>query len=130
MLEKYTLTTDVHRFGITKRIVSVIVICLVAIAITALSGCSNTHKISSNDRQQVVMRTPSVEQCVEEESSSADSNYGPGTYIEIPDPCDGYPVMKDAPCTADFEPVRTSAIKLEVQLPADNSAGVFEWSVK
>lgn len=38
--------------------------------------------------------------------------------------------MKDAPCTADFEPVRTSAIKLEVQLPADNSAGVFEWSVK
>ena len=46
------------------------------------------------------------------------------------EPRNGYPVMKDAPCTADFEPVRTSAIKLEVQLPADNSSGVFEWSVK
>lgn len=94
MLEKYTLTTGVHRFGVTRRIVSVIVICLFAIAITVLSGCSDTQKISSSDRQQVIMRTPSVTQCVEEESSSADGNYGPGTYIEIPDPCDGYPVMK------------------------------------
>ena len=52
-----------------------------------------------------------------------------GEWVAI-EPRNGYPVMKDAPCTADFEPVRTSAIKLEVQLPADNSAGVFEWSVK
>ena len=52
-----------------------------------------------------------------------------GEWVAI-EPRNGYPVMKDAPCTADFEPVRTSAIKLEVQLPADNSSGVFEWSVK
>ena len=52
-----------------------------------------------------------------------------GEWVAI-EPRNGYPVIKDAPCTADFEPVRTSAIKLEVQLPADNSSGVFEWSVK
>ena len=41
-----------------------------------------------------------------------------------------YPTDKGAPCTVDFEPVQTKAVRLEVVLPDDNSAGVFEWSVK
>ena len=52
-----------------------------------------------------------------------------GAWAEVK-PRNGYPVAKDTPCTAEFEPVETTALKLEVQLPADNSAGVFEWSVK
>ena len=52
-----------------------------------------------------------------------------GEWVEVK-PRNGYPVAKDTPCTAEFEPIETSAMKLEVQLPADNSAGVFEWSVK
>ena len=43
---------------------------------------------------------------------------------------DQYPVMKGAPCTVNFDPVKTTAVKLEVKIPEDKSAGVFEWSVK
>jgi hypothetical protein len=32
--------------------------------------------------------------------------------------------------TVNFDPVKTKALKLEVTLPDDNSAGIFEWSVK
>ena len=41
-----------------------------------------------------------------------------------------YGCEKGLPNIVDFEPVKTSAMKLEVELPADNSAGVFEWEVK
>ena len=43
---------------------------------------------------------------------------------------DQYPVMKGAPCTVNFDPVKTTAVKLEVKLPENKSAGVFEWSIK
>ena len=43
---------------------------------------------------------------------------------------DGYPVAKGAPCTVNFDPVKTSASKLEVVINKDKSAGVFEWSVR
>ena len=43
---------------------------------------------------------------------------------------DKYPTIKGAACTVNFDPVTTTALKLEIDLPADNSAGVFEWSVK
>ena len=43
---------------------------------------------------------------------------------------DGYPVAKGAPCTVNFDPVKTSALKLEVVINKDKSAGVFEWSVR
>ncbi len=42
----------------------------------------------------------------------------------------GYPTEKGTACTVNFDPVRTKALRLEVVLPDDNSAGVFEWSVK
>lgn len=41
-----------------------------------------------------------------------------------------YPVKKDELNTVKFKKIRTSAIKLEVQLPADNSAGIYEWVVE
>jgi len=41
-----------------------------------------------------------------------------------------YTVTKDAYDTLSFEPVETTALKLEVQLPKDNSAGIHEWAVK
>lgn len=43
---------------------------------------------------------------------------------------DGYPTDKGAACTVNFDPVKTKALRLEVVLPTDNSAGLFEWIVK
>ena len=52
-----------------------------------------------------------------------------GEWQEVRNP-DAYPILKGAPCTVNFEPVKTKAVKLEVKIPEDKSAGVFEWSVK
>ena len=41
-----------------------------------------------------------------------------------------YGVEKGCANTVNFDPVKTKALKLEVQLPEKNSAGIFEWSVK
>ena len=43
---------------------------------------------------------------------------------------DGYPIDKGSACTVNFDPVSTKAVRLEVVLPSDNSAGLFEWIVK
>lgn len=43
---------------------------------------------------------------------------------------DKYPSVKGSACTVNFDPVTTTAVKVEIDLPEDNSAGVFEWSVK
>ena len=41
-----------------------------------------------------------------------------------------YGVVKGAANIVNFEPVKTSAMKLEIKQPANYSCGVFEWSVK
>jgi len=41
-----------------------------------------------------------------------------------------YDVAKDKYNVLNFEPVQTDALKMEVQLPVDNSAGIHEWAVK
>lgn len=41
-----------------------------------------------------------------------------------------YEIIKNKYNTVRFEPVTTTALKLEVQLPADNSTGIHEWIVK
>ena len=41
-----------------------------------------------------------------------------------------YPTTKGTACTVDFDPVKTTAVKMEIDLPADNSTGLFEWSIK
>lgn len=43
---------------------------------------------------------------------------------------DAYPTEKGVACTVNFDPVTTAALRLEVTLTADNSAGLFEWSVR
>ncbi len=43
---------------------------------------------------------------------------------------DHYPTLKGTPCTVNFTPVRTQALRLEVTQPDNYSAGLFEWSVK
>lgn len=43
---------------------------------------------------------------------------------------DHYPTEKGTACTVNFDPVSTKALRLEVVLPADNSAGLYEWSVR
>ena len=43
---------------------------------------------------------------------------------------DNYGLAKDQYNDVKFEPVETSALKLEVQLSENNSAGIYEWSVK
>ena len=43
---------------------------------------------------------------------------------------DAYPILKGTECTVNFEPVKTSALKLEIKLPDKPSSGLFEWSVK
>jgi DUF1680 family protein len=41
-----------------------------------------------------------------------------------------YLIAKDKYNEVNFEPVKTTALKLELKLPADNSAGIHEWVVK
>ena len=41
-----------------------------------------------------------------------------------------YEIAKDKYNILNFEPVQTTALKLEVQLPVVNSAGIHEWVVK
>ena len=41
-----------------------------------------------------------------------------------------YEIAKDKYNVLTFEPVTTTALKLVVQLPSDNSAGIHEWAVK
>jgi len=41
-----------------------------------------------------------------------------------------YTIAKDQYNNLTFEPVQTTALKLEVQLPVDNSAGIHEWAVE
>jgi len=41
-----------------------------------------------------------------------------------------YDIAKDKYNVLNFEPVQTTALKMEVQLPVDNSAGIHEWAVK
>ena len=43
---------------------------------------------------------------------------------------DRYPTAKGEACTVNFDPVPTTALKLEVTLPDDNSAGLYEWVVR
>lgn len=41
-----------------------------------------------------------------------------------------YAISKDGYNTLQFKPVTTTALKLELKLPADNAAGIHEWIVK
>ncbi|WPV65740.1 glycoside hydrolase family 127 protein [Chitinophaga sp. LS1] len=41
-----------------------------------------------------------------------------------------YEIAKDKYNSVTFEPVNTTALRLEVQLPKDNSSGIHEWSVQ
>jgi DUF1680 family protein len=43
---------------------------------------------------------------------------------------DNYGVKKGVANTVNFDPVKTTEVKIEVVLPSDNSAGIFEWNVK
>ena len=43
--------------------------------------------------------------------------------------CREYPVVKDGWSRATFEPVRTGALRLEIQLQPDFSGGILEWRV-
>ena len=52
-----------------------------------------------------------------------------GQWMPVSNPS-GYPTTKGSACTVAFDPVKTSALRLEVVLPAENSAGLYEWSVR
>ena len=41
-----------------------------------------------------------------------------------------YEISKDKYNTIRFEPVTTTALKLEIQQPVEHSAGLHEWSIK
>ncbi len=43
---------------------------------------------------------------------------------------DKYPTTKGAACTVNFDPVQTTAVRLELKMAEGKSAGIFEWSVK
>jgi hypothetical protein len=43
---------------------------------------------------------------------------------------DSYPTLKGQPCQVRFQPVTTTALRLEVTMPADNASGLYEWQVK
>ena len=52
-----------------------------------------------------------------------------GQWEEVKNPS-GYPCDKGVACSVNFDPVKTSAMKLEIVQPERHSTGVFEWSVK
>lgn len=52
-----------------------------------------------------------------------------GEWEEVKNPS-RYPCEKGVACTVDFDPVKTTAMKLEVVQPKEHSCGVFEWSLK
>ena len=52
-----------------------------------------------------------------------------GNWQEVKNPT-GYPTTKGVANIVNFEPVNTSAMKLEIVQPEKYSCGVFEWSVK
>ena len=52
-----------------------------------------------------------------------------GEWTEVAHPS-SYPCEKGVACTVSFDPVKTTAVKLELKQPADKSCGVYEWSVK
>ena len=52
-----------------------------------------------------------------------------GNWVPVEEPS-GYPLRKGAACEVRFKPVTTSAVRLEVDLPAELSAGLYEWDVK
>ena len=52
-----------------------------------------------------------------------------GEWIQVKN-LNNYGVEKDKSNEVKFEPVETASMKLEIQLPSDNSAGIYEWSVK
>jgi uncharacterized protein len=45
-------------------------------------------------------------------------------------PTSSYEIAKDKYNSVTFEPVTTTALKLEVQLPVDNASGIHEWIVE
>lgn len=52
-----------------------------------------------------------------------------GNWVDVENP-DQYGVKKGAPNTVRFNPVKTSAVKLEVVLPEKNASGIYEWEVE
>ncbi len=52
-----------------------------------------------------------------------------GQWVEVKNTIP-YEIAKDKYNVLSFEPVTTTALKLVVQLPVDNSAGIHEWAVK
>ena len=52
-----------------------------------------------------------------------------GNWQPVAEP-DGYPTKRGLPCTVNFAPVKTKAVKLEFRQPETQSCGLFEWSVK
>ncbi len=51
-----------------------------------------------------------------------------GQWVPVSRP-DKYSVNKGCGNTVNFTPVKTTAVKLEVVLPENNSSGIFEWAV-
>jgi hypothetical protein len=54
---------------------------------------------------------------------------GSGQWLPVEQP-DGYPTHPGIANTVNFKPVKTKAVRLEVTLPDDDSAGLFEWIIK
>lgn len=52
-----------------------------------------------------------------------------GNWQPVANP-DDYSVKKGVPNKVYFDAIKTKAVKLEVVLPEDNSAGLFEWEIK
>ncbi|MCM1313176.1 MAG: glycoside hydrolase family 127 protein [Bacteroides sp.] len=52
-----------------------------------------------------------------------------GEWEEVKNPS-RYPCEKGVACTVDFDPVKTTKMKLEIVQPEEHSCGVFEWSLK
>ena len=52
-----------------------------------------------------------------------------GEWAEVPG-ADKYPTLKGIASEVRFDPVKTTAVKIEIDQPGDASCGLFEWEIK
>lgn len=67
--------------------------------------------------------------CKVPESWTIDYLDGSGAWKSVAG-ADGYPVKRGQPCTVNFDPITTKAVRINVSQPEKFSCGLFEWQVE
>ena len=102
--------------------------CLLIILVSFyLPACSNNNENTAKNNGDT-SSLPAVE------TEKPNSNYKPAftgeTRISGVKTTTPYEIAKDKYNVLQFEPVKTTALRMEIKLPKTNATGVHEWIVK